>query len=99
MIEPALPAAPEPAAGVAPVAAAPQAPLQPIALETAMTPNTAFWLGGIVLAALLALLSLIMGDSNVPQVASSQSRLSKALAARQRGTAGARPALGRPVTI
>lgn len=98
---PVVPDAPAPAAGVAPeaapVAAPPAQALQPVALET-LQPTTAFWLGGILLAAVLVLLSLIMGDSSVPQATAKPSRLAKALADRQRGVGSARPALGRAAT-
>ena len=92
--------APAPAA-VAPPAAAPQAApaaAVPVSLET-LQPTTAFWLGGLLLAAVLVLLSLIMGDPTVPAATQRPSRLSKALSARQRGTAGARPAFSRPIAI
>ena len=98
---PVVPDAPAPAAGVAPQAAPAAAPaqaLQPVSLET-LRPTTAFWLGGIVLAALLVLLSLIMGDSSVQQATTKPSRLARALADRQRGVGSARPALGRAATV
>ena len=102
---PSLPeaAAPAPAAGVAPQAAAPQttpaAAAGPVDLET-LQPTTAFWLGGLVLAGVLLLLSLIMGDSTVAVASSRPSRLSRALADRQRGAGSAlsRPSFGRPIT-
>jgi hypothetical protein len=99
---PVVPDAPAPAAGVppqaAPVAAPPAQALQPVSLET-LQPTTAFWLGGILLAAILVLLSLIMGDSSVPQATTKPSRLARALADRQRGVGSARPALGRAATV
>lgn len=99
------PTLPEPApapAAVAPPVAAPQAAAPatavPVSLET-LQPTTAFWLGGLLLAAVLVLLSLIMGDPTVPAATQRPSRLSKALSARQRGTAGARPSFSRPIAI
>jgi len=100
---PVVPEAPAPVAGVAPQAAAPQtapaAAAGPIDLET-LQPTTAFWLGGLLLAGLLALLSLIMGDSSTSSAATKRpSRLANALSDRQRGTSAARPSFGRPATI
>ena len=46
-------------------------------------PTTGFWLVGLGLALALALLSLIFGDSRVPSVTSSKSRLTQALSSRQ----------------
>ena len=98
------PVLPEPApapAAVAPQAAAPAAApaaVVPVSLET-LQPTTAFWLGGLLLGAVLVLLSLIMGDPTVPAATQRPSRLSKALSARQRGTAGARPSFSRPIAI
>ena len=96
---PVVPDAPAPAPAAAPAApvAAPVA-AQRVALES-LQPTTAFWLGGILLAAVLVLLSLIMGDATVPQTAAKPSRLARALADRQKSTGLARPALGRPATI
>lgn len=101
---PVVPEAPAPAANVAPQAAAPvTAPVAaagPVDLEK-LQPTTAFWLGALLLAAVLALLSLIMGDAAVPSATSRPSRLSKALADRQRGagTSLARPTFARTATI
>ena len=96
---PVVPEAPAPAPATAPVApAATPIAATPVSLET-LRPTTAFWLGGILLAAVLVLLSLIMGDATVPQATAKPSRLAKALAERQRGTGLARPALGRPIAI
>jgi hypothetical protein len=90
-------AAPAPAPAAAPVAAPVTAPANtaavPVSLES-LQPTTAFWLGGILLAAVLVLLSLIMGDPTVPAASTKPSRLSRALADRQRGTTS-RPAFGR----
>jgi len=99
---PVVPEAPAPVAGVAPQAAAPQtapAAAGPVDLEN-LQPTTAFWLGGLLLAGLLALLSLIMGDSTTSAAATKRpSRLANALSDRQRGTGTARPSFGRPATI
>ncbi|MCA1713343.1 MAG: DNRLRE domain-containing protein [Actinobacteria bacterium] len=92
--------APAPAPAAAPVAAPVAAPAAqaavPVSVET-LRPTNAFWLAGILLAALLALLSLIMGDPTVPVATAKPTRLSRALADRQRGTS-ARPAFGRAAT-
>ena len=91
-------AAEEPAAVEPEVAAAPGATV-PVASSgpAPLTPSPAFWLGLLAVGALLALLSLILGDTRVAQAATSQSRLSQALQARERkgarGLGGARPAL------
>lgn len=100
---PVVPEAPAPVAGVAPQAAAPQtapaAAAGPVEIE-ALQPTTAFWLGGLLLAGLLALLSLIMGDSTTSSAATKRpSRLANALSDRQRGTGATRPSFGRPATI
>lgn len=99
---PALPVAPAPAPGVAPAAApapvAAAAPIRSIALSTSARPTNQFWLGGLLLVAVLALLSLIMGDTRVAAAGSKPSRLARALSERQRSTV-ARPAFGRPATI
>lgn len=93
---------PEPAPAAVAPEAAPQAAepgsAVPVSLET-LRPTTAFWLGGLLLAALLALLSLILGDSTVASATARPSRLSRALADRRRGTALGRPALGRPIAL
>jgi hypothetical protein len=98
---PVVPAAPAPAPGVAPVAApaaaAAQVPLTPVALSTSARPTGAFWLGGLLLAAVLVLLSLILGDSAVPQAATRPTRLARALSERQRGVA--RPTFGRAAAV
>jgi hypothetical protein len=98
---PVLPDAPVPAPAPAPAAAPAVAPAAtaPVALETSMRPTSPFWLGGIVLAAVLVLLSLIMGDANVPQSSRKPSRLNQALTDRRRSTGLGRPSLGRPATI
>ena len=57
--------------------------LTPVALKTpSMRPTTGFWLAGFGLAAALALLSLVVGDTNVPAAAASRSRLNTALSSR-----------------
>ena len=99
---PVMPEAPAPVPGVAPAAAEPQtapAAAGPVQIEM-LRPTTAFWIGGLVLAGLLALLSLIMGDATTAVATSKRpSRLANALADRQRGTGLARPSFGRPATI
>lgn len=97
---PSLPVVPAPAPGLAPVAAPAAAPATvPMALSTSARPTGQFWLAGLLLAAALLLLSLIMGDTSVAAAAKRPSRLSRALADRQRGADFARPSLGRPVAI
>jgi hypothetical protein len=67
-----------------------QAPTRNVAAVTmSMRPTTGFWLAGLGLAGVLALLSLILGDSSVPAAARSRSRLSLALASPQRLGGGA----------
>lgn len=98
---PGIAPAPAPAPGVAPVAApaaAPAAATGPVALSTSIRPTSGFWLAGLLLLAVLGLLSLIMGDSTVPQSSVRPSRLARALADRQRGAGAAQPAFGRPAT-
>jgi len=97
------PTLPEPAPG--PTAAAPQAAAPetsqaagPVRLES-LRPTTAFWLGGLLLVAVLALLSLVLGDSTVRSSNAAPSRLSRALADRRSGTSLGRPALGRPIAL
>jgi hypothetical protein len=99
---PTVPVAPAPAPGVAPAAVPAQvaaAPVQtrPIALSTSSRPTNQFWLGGLLLAVVLGLLSLIMGDTTVAAASSRPSRLARALSERQRGNV-ARPAFGRTAT-
>ncbi len=74
------PAAPL-AAGAAPVAVSNVANVRP---SEVLTPTTTAWLGALLFAGLLALLSLIMGDAKVPARAVSQTRLSQALQERER---------------
>jgi hypothetical protein len=100
--DPGVVTAPEPAPVPAPMAP-PAPPAQafvpaaaPMALEGAMRPDASFWWAGLGLAGLLALLSLVMGDGRVPTVAGASSRLSRALADRERGN---RPALGRALPV
>jgi hypothetical protein len=99
---PTVPEVPAPTAGVAPAppvaAPAVAAPVKAVSLEV-LRPTTAFWVGGILLAAVLVLLSLIMGDANVPAASTRPTRLAKALTDRQRGTSALRPAFGRPLTV
>ena len=87
-------------APVEPELAAPSAATVPVSNMTSapLTPTPAFWIGLLLAASALGLLSLIMGDPRVPTASStSQSRLTQALQARQRGGAGrqggTRPAL------
>jgi hypothetical protein len=70
----------------------------PVALSTSVRPTSQFWLGGLLLALVLLLLSLIMGDTTVATANAKPSRLARALSARQRGIAVS-PGLGRPATI
>lgn len=67
--------------------------------EAPLNPTAAFWLGGLGLAGVLALLGLILGDPTVPSrtVAGSQSRLDRALQEGRRGLSGG-DRTGRPVT-
>ncbi len=99
---PVVPVAPAPAPGVAPAApvvAAPAAALGPIVLSTSQRPTGQFWLAGLLLLGALGLLSLILGDTEVPLASSRPSRLVRALSDRQRTAPGARPALGRAAAI
>jgi hypothetical protein len=95
---PVVPAAPAPQAQVAPQPQANNVAATPVALET-LRPDTGLWLAGLGLIALLALLSLIMGDSTVATRTGSTSRLTKALADRQRSVRAPRPAFGRALPI
>ena len=83
-------AAPAPQTADAPVSTTPVASSRP---SEVLDPTASAWLGGLLGAGLLALLSLIMGDSRVPAAATSQTRLARTLDAR---TAAQRTA-GRPV--
>jgi len=73
-----------------PVTNTPPAPVtaQPVAkaaaLSTSMRPTSQFWLAGALLAAVLVLVALVLGDPRVPAAQRSRSRLSQALAAQQR---------------
>ena len=67
--------------------------------EAPLNPTAAFWLTGLGLAGVLALLGLILGDPTVPSrtLAGSQSRLDRALQEGRRGLSGG-DRTGRPVT-
>lgn len=101
VVDTALPApAPQtmdaPAPDVAPTA------VQNVALarDVPLTPSPSFWLGMLAVGALLALLSLILGDSRVPaQATGSGSRLSKALQQRETVTARGPRLAARPLSI
>lgn len=70
-------AAPAPQSAGAPVATTPVASARP---SEVLTPTTSAWLGALLFAGLLALLSLIMGDSRVPAAGTgSQTRLARTL--------------------
>ncbi len=56
-----------------------------------LRPSASAWLGGLLLVAALALLSLVLGDPRVPQRAASTTRLSAALQARERTAAAVQP--------
>ena len=85
-----LPAVPNPTVNQPPVAAVAQPVTRPAAaLSASMRPTTGFWLAGLALIGGLALISLIMGDTAVPTVSRSRSRLSLAL------TSGGGSSLGR----
>jgi hypothetical protein len=81
------PAAEEPAAAGPDIAAPPTVPVS--ALSESLRPTLSFWLGALLLAAGLALLSLIMGDPRLPQAAQRPSRLSQALQSRRSGRGSA----------
>lgn len=90
VVDTALPA-PAPQTMEAPAPAVAPTAVQNVALvkDVPLTPAPSFWLGMLAVAALLALLSLILGDSRIPaQSTGSGSRLSKAL--QQRETVSAR---------
>lgn len=98
------PLVPAPAPAPQVVAPAPQAAAQtvatgPVALSTPLRPTNGFWLAGLLLVVMLGLLSLVMGDNNVPLAASSSSRLSRAL--RDQRRTGRAPLLGssRPLSV
>lgn len=61
-----------------------------VALTGSMRPTNVFWLAGLALIAALALISLIFGDPRVPAGQQSDTRLSRALSARQ-GQGGRSP--------
>lgn len=85
------PPAPETAAAAEPTVAAPS--VRRVAFSERLDPTLSFFVAGLLLAAALAFLSMIMGDPRVPAATTRPSRLSTALQARQRGQA--LPALGR----
>ncbi|MCW2607514.1 MAG: hypothetical protein JWO60_2207 [Frankiales bacterium] len=91
---PGLPVSEVPAAGPAPETAPEAAPAQTTlaaASEPSLTPGAGFWLGLGALGAVLALVSLVLGDGEVPRATTSTSRLSRALEARQSAAASDRP--------
>lgn len=61
-----------------------------VALSTSMRPTNQFWLAGGLLAAVLVVVGLVLGDPTVPAAQRSRSRLSQALAAQQRQPGGLR---------
>lgn len=81
---------------VAESAPAPQTVIDAVAVaqprvvrEPSLTPGAPFWVGLGAMAGLLALVSLVLGDSDVPRASRSTSRLALALQTRQQaGTAG-----------
>ncbi len=81
-------AAPAPAPGLAPAAPAttPAVAAGPATIEM-LRPTTQFWVAGLLLAGLLALLGLILGDSRVATTTAKPSRLTRALDGRRRGLA------------
>jgi hypothetical protein len=85
-----------PAPALAPTAVRPVAQ----AADVPLTPTPAFWLGLLGVGALLALLSLILGDSRVPApAATSATRLSKALQQREKATARGPRLAPRPLSV
>lgn len=58
-------------------------PVTNVALTGSMRPTNAFWLAGLALVAALVLMSLIFGDRRTPVGQQSDTRLSRALSARQ----------------
>jgi hypothetical protein len=60
-------------------------PAVPAGFGESLRPTASFWLGALLFAGVLALLSLIMGDPRLPAANARQSRLSQALQARERG--------------
>ena len=85
LVDTALPAEPAPAAApAAPEVAAPVQVVPVAAASEVLRPTAAFWIGGLLLAAALALLSLILGDPRVPTATAKPSRLTQALQARER---------------
>lgn len=70
--------------GLPPVTTPGQAPARKVAaLSTSMRPTNTFWLGGLALLIALAVISLVCGDPRVAAGRQQNSRLSKALSARQ----------------
>lgn len=70
--------APQPAASPAPLAAA------PVAISASLRPDIGLWLGGLALLLALVVVSLVLGDVGSTRAARRPSRLSLALADRQR---------------
>ena len=97
-------AVPEPEVG-APAAAPVTAGAAPVAVNNVassrpsevLNPTTSAWLGALLFAGLLALLSLIMGDAKVPARTASQTRLSQALQERERAAVATRRRPLRPL--
>ena len=87
-------AAPAPQTAGAPVSTTPVASSRP---SEVLDPTASAWLGGLLFAALLALLSLIMGDSRVAATVVSQTRLARTLDARTTAQRTARHQARRPV--
>lgn len=80
--------------------AAPEVAPQPVvpaasvrALDVPLTPTLGFWVAGVLLAGLLALVSLVMGDSAVSTTRTRPSRLDQALSARGGAAGSSRLAL------
>lgn len=102
-VDTALPApAPVAQAGPQPAVAG-AATLTPASVmsEAPLTPAPSFWLGLLALVGIAGLLSLILGDSRVaaPGAATSQTRLSKALAGRGVAATGGPRLAARPLAL
>jgi len=101
VVDSALPApAPQTMDAPAPAVAPTEVRQVALATEVPLTPAPSFWLGMLAVAALLALLSLILGDTRVPApAAGSATRLTKALQQRDKVAVRGPRLAARPLSI